>query len=309
MLDQAKNTDLFCDYYSQWVSIYKEGAIRKVTLDKYLMTQSWLKKLIPEVKLCDMNRITYQQLLNDYAKDHERQTTMDFHHQIKGAILDAVDEGLIDRDPTRKVIIKGKQPKDKKIKYLNQFELHTLLISLDLGKEVNWDWFILLVAKTGMRFSEALALTPKDFDFSHQSLSISKTWDYKGDGGFLPTKNKSSVRKIQIDWQTVVQFSELIKGLPEDKPIFVKKDNVYNSTVNDILERHCKKANIPIISVHGLRHTHASLLLFAGVSIGSVARRLGHASMTTTQKTYLHIIHELENQDVDLVMRSLSSLS
>lgn len=309
MLDQAKNTDLFCDYYSQWVSVYKEGAIRKVTLDKYLMTQSWLRKLIPEVKLCDMNRITYQQLLNDYAKDHERQTTMDFHHQIKGAILDAVDEGLIDRDPTRKVIIKGKQPKDKKIKYLNQFELHTLLINLNLGKEVNWDWFILLVAKTGMRFSEALALTPKDFDFSHQSLSISKTWDYKGDGGFLPTKNKSSVRKIQIDWQTVVQFSELIKGLPEDKPIFVKKDKVYNSTVNDILERHCKKANIPIISVHGLRHTHASLLLFAGVSIGSVARRLGHASMTTTQKTYLHIIHELENQDVDLVMRSLSSLS
>ena len=42
---------------------------------------------------------------------------------------------------------------------------------------------------------------------------------------------------------------------------------------------------------------------FAGVSIGSVARRLGHASMTTTQKTYLHIIQELENQDIDLVMR------
>lgn len=68
-------------------------------------------------------------------------------------------------------------------------------------------------------------------------------------------------------------------------------------------------AKVPIISVHGLRHTHASLLLFAGVSIASVARRLGHASMTTTQKTYLHIIQELENQDVDLVMRSLSGLS
>jgi len=308
MLDQAKETDLFCDYYAQWVRVYKEGAIRKVTLDKYLMTQSWLQKLIPEVKLCDMTRITYQQLLNDYAKSHERQTTMDFHHQLKGAILDAVDEGLIDRDPTRKVIIKGKSPNEKKIKYLNQFELHTLLKSLDLGKEINWDWFILLVAKTGMRFSEALALTPKDFDLSHQMLSISKTWDYKGEGGFLPTKNKSSVRKIQIDWQLVVQFSELLKGLPEEKPIFVQKERVYNSTVNDILERHCKEVGIPVISVHGLRHTHASLLLFAGVSIGSVARRLGHASMTTTQKTYLHIIHELENQDVDLVMRSLSSL-
>ena len=274
------------------------------------MTQSWLKKLIPEVKVCDMTRIVYQQLINDYAVEHERQTTMDFHHQLKGAILDAVDEGLIEKDPTRKVIIKGKTPSDKKNKFLNQFELHTLLISLDLNSEINWDWFILLIAKTGMRFSEALALTPKDFDFAHQSLSISKTWDYKGNGGFLPTKNKSSVRKIQIDWQMVIQFSELIKCLPEDEPIFIKNNaRVYNSTVNDILERHCKKANIPVISVHGLRHTHASLLLFAGVSIASVARRLGHSSMTTTQKTYLHIIHELENQDVDLVMRSLSNLN
>lgn len=309
MSNEAKRTELFYDYYAQWVRVYKEGAIRKVTLDKYLMTQAWVKKLIPHTKLCDMTRITYQQLLNDYARGHERQTTMDFHHQLKGAILDAVDEGLIDRDPTRKVIIKGKTPAVKKIKYLNQFEVHALLAGLNLGREVSWDWFILLVAKTGMRFSEALALTPKDFDFAHQSLSISKTWDYKGDGGFLPTKNSSSVRKIQIDWQTVVQFSELLRGLPEEDPIFVTKDKVYNSTVNDILARHCQKAGIPVISVHGLRHTHASLLLYAGVSIGSVARRLGHASMTTTQKTYLHIIHELENKDVDLVMRSLSSLS
>ena len=308
MLNEVRKTDLFYDYYEKWIQVYKEGAIRKVTLDKYKMTQAWLKKLAPALALCDLNRITYQQILNDYAVDHERQTTMDFHHQLKGAILDAVDEGLVERDPTRKAIIKGKTPTAKKIKYLNQFELHTLLSSLNLKSEVNWDWFILLVAKTGTRFSEALALTPSDFDFAHQTLSISKTWDYKGKGGFLPTKNKSSVRKIQIDWQTVIQFSELVKGLPEDKPIFVK-GKVYNSTVNDILSRYCKAAKIPVISVHGLRHTHASLLLFAGVSIASVARRLGHSSMTTTQKTYLHIIQELENKDVDLVMRSLSGLS
>lgn len=308
MLNEVKKTDLFCDYYEKWITVYKEGAIRKVTLDKYKMTQAWLKKLAPKLTLCELNRISYQQILNDYATHHERQTTMDFHHQLKGAILDAVDEGLVERDPTRKAIIKGKTPAVKKIKYLNQFELHTLLSTLNLRSEVNWDWFIMLVAKTGMRFSEALALTPSDFDFAHQMLSVSKTWDYKGNGGFLPTKNRSSVRKIQIDWQTVIQFSELVKELPEDKPIFVK-GKVYNSTVNDILSRYCKAANVPVISVHGLRHTHASLLLFAGVSIASVARRLGHSSMTTTQKTYLHIIQELENKDVDLVMRSLSGLS
>lgn len=81
------------------------------------------------------------------------------------------------------------------MKYLNQFELHLLLSDLDLQGKLNWDWMILLIAKTGIRFSEALAITPADFDFSHQMLSINKTWDYKGNGGFLPTKiNRLSVK-------------------------------------------------------------------------------------------------------------------
>lgn len=307
-MDEINKDDLFCDYYEKWIKIYKEGAIRKVTLDKYKMTLRWLRKLIPDLKIKDLTRISYQELLNNYALEHERQTTMDFHHQLKGSVLDAVDEGLLDRDPTRKAIIKGKTPSVKKVKYINQFELHTLLDTLELKNEISWEWMILLIAKTGLRFSEALALTPADFNFSRQSISVSKTWDYKGEGGFLPTKNQSSIRKVQIDWQTVIQFSQLIKDLPEDKPIFVK-GKVYNSTVNGVLERYCKKAEVPVISIHGLRHTHASLLLFAGVSIASVARRLGHSSMNTTQKTYLHIIQELENRDVDLVMRSLSGLS
>lgn len=308
MLNDMNRTELFCEYYAQWIEVYKKGAIREATLAKYLMTQKWVEKLIPEVKVSELTRNAYQQLLNEYAKEHERQTTLDFHHQLKGAILDAVDEGLLPRDPTRKAIIKGKTPKTKKIKYLNQFELHRLIADLDIKDTPNWDWFILLVAKTGMRFSEALAITPEDFDFARQTLSVSKTWDYKGNGGFLPTKNKSSVRKIQIDWQIVVKFSVLTRNLPPDKPIFVGESKIYNSTVNDVLTRHCRACGISEISIHGLRHTHASLLLFAGVSIASVARRLGHASMTTTQKTYLHIIQELENKDVDLVMRTLSGL-
>ena len=282
-MDEINKDDLFCDYYEKWIKIYKEGAIRKVTLDKYKMTLRWLRKLIPDLKIKDLTRISYQELLNEYALEHERQTTMDFHHQLKGSILDAVDEGLLDRDPTRKAIIKGKTPSVKKVKYINQFELHTLLDTLELKNEISWEWLILLIAKTGLRFSEALALTPADFNFSRQSISVSKTWDYKGEGGFLPTKNQSSIRKVQIDWQTVIQFSQLIKDLQADQPIFVK-GKVYNSTVNGVLERYCKKAEVPVISIHGLRHTHASLLLFAGVSIASVARRLGHSSMNNDTK-------------------------
>ena len=98
----------------------------------------------------------------------------------------------------------------------------------------------------------------------------------------------------------------MLRVAGDDKPAEVVRSRFMKLNV---LERHCNQAKIPGISVHGLRHTHASVLLFAGVSIASVARRLGHSSMTTTQKTYLHIIRELENQDIDLVMRSLSGLS
>lgn len=307
-MNANKEEMLFKDYYAQWVKVYKEGAIREVTMDKYRLTQSWLDKLAPDLKLRDLSRVSYQKLINDYAEHHERQTTMDFHHQLKGSILDAVDDGLLQRDPTRKAIIKGRQPRPKKIKYLNQFELHAMLADLELGQEVTLDWLILLVAKTGLRFSEALGLTPADFDFTHQTLSVNKTWDYKRNTGFVPTKNTSSVRKVQLDWQLVMQLAGLVKNLPADEPVFVN-GRMYNSTANSVLARHCRNAGVPVISIHGLRHTHASLLLFAGVSIASVSRRLGHASMTTTQETYLHIIRELENQDVDIVMRSLASLS
>ncbi|SYV93680.1 Uncharacterised protein, partial [Mycoplasmopsis synoviae] len=65
---------------------------------------------------------------------------MDFHHQLKGAILDAVDDGLISIDPTRKAIIKGKSPKHKKIKYLNQFQLQNLIMNLKLDSNINEYW-------------------------------------------------------------------------------------------------------------------------------------------------------------------------
>ena len=235
MQQPVENAQLFYEYYRQWIDVYKKGAIREATLDKYLMTQKWIEKLAPELKVYELTRTAYQKLLNDYAKNHEKQTTLDFHHQLKGAVLDAVDEGLIERDPTRKAIIKGKSPGVKKIKYLNQFELHTLIAHLDIKEAANWDWFILLVAKTGMRFSEALALTPNDFDFAHQTLSINKTWDYKGKSEFQPTKNRSSVRKIQIAMPTAARrFNRipplLTKSDEYSLPFFTK---AVNRTVSD----------------------------------------------------------------------------
>lgn len=294
-----------------WIKLYKEKAVRKVTLDKYYLTHRKIKELAPELHMNELTRQSYQKLLNNYAATHEKQTTLDFHHHLKAALVDALDEGLLEHDPTRRAIIKGVDPSNKKNKFLNLYELQKLLRHLDLGDELNWDWFILLVSKTGLRFSEALALTPEDFDFERQQIIVNKSWNYKTPiGNFQKTKNESSNRVVMVDWHLMNQFKSLIRNKESDWPIFVPHNKrVFNSTVNGLLEKYCYKLDIPTISVHGLRHTHASLLLYEGVSVASVAKRLGHANTTTTQETYIHIIEELENKDNDKVLHHLSQLN
>ena len=59
------NNQLFVEYYKEWVSIYKEGAIRPITLSKYKMAISWLEKLVPNLKLCDLDRIWLNRYIGD----------------------------------------------------------------------------------------------------------------------------------------------------------------------------------------------------------------------------------------------------
>ncbi|PAB51884.1 site-specific integrase [Lactobacillus johnsonii] len=310
MSQKKYSTKLFYKYYLDWIHIYKDNAVRQVTLDKYYLVQKRLKELAPDLHMNELNRRNYQQILNLYARNHEKTTTLDFHHHLKASLFDAVDDGLLKSDPTRRAIIKGCSPSEKKIKYLNLFDLQKLLRSLDLNSELNWDWFFLLIAKTGLRFAEALALTKEDFDYEKQRIIINKSWNYKEKiGHFQPTKNESSNRTVMVDWQLMQQFQSLIRSKEDDQLIFFDKNRrVYNSTLNQKLATYCEKLDIPIIAIHGLRHTHASLLLYEGVSIASVAKRLGHSNTTTTQETYIHIIRELENKDNDKILHHLSQL-
>ena len=304
------STKLFYKYYLDWIHLYKDNAVRPVTLNKYYLVQRKLRELAPDLHMNELDRQSYQKILNLYAQNHEKTTTLDFHHHLKASLFDAVDDGLLKVDPTRRAIIKGCSPSDKKPKYLNLFDLQTLLRSLNLREELNWDWFFYLIAKTGLRFAEALALTPEDFDFEKQSIIINKTWNYKEKYvHFQPTKNESSNRTVMVDWQLMQQFQVMINNKEHNQPIFFsKKQRIYNSTLNHKLASLCKNNDIPVISIHGLRHTHASLLLYEGVSMASVAKRLGHNNTTTTQETYIHIIRELENKDNDKILHHLSQL-
>lgn len=176
--------------------------------------------------------------------------------------------------------------------------------------EVNWDRFIYLLLKTGVRLSEGLGLTPNDFNFADNTVNVSKTWNYKEiHGSFAPIKNKSSIRKIKIDSDFANKFKQVLVNIELDKPIFVPPGKrVYNSTINNRLEKLCTAADIPVVTIHSLRHTHGSILLASGVSILSISKRLGHSNVTTTQEVYMHLIKELEDKDNDKIMLSMANL-
>lgn len=308
--------EYFWKYYLEWMQTYKDGAVADVTYSKYSVTQKWIRKLAPSMTVAGLNREKYQKMINQYAQCHERQTTTDFHHQVKACIRDILYEKYIELDPTWKVVVKGKEHIKKHSKFLQADEYKRLIQSLDLSNPIDWNWAILLIAKTGLRFAEMLAITPADFDFKKRSLTIDKTWDYKNpSGGFKKTKTITSNRTISLDWQILGMFKPQIEKLPQNDPIFVGKDTaghykrVFNSTLNQRLFTLCKQQGIPHISIHGLRHTHASVLLANGVSINAISERLGHANVSITQEVYAHVLDELRVKDDQKIMSVMMEVS
>ena len=111
-----------------------------------------------------------------------------------------------------------------------------------------------------------------------------------------------------MDWKTAMQFQNLLKDKDPEERVFDFHKKFWNSTINDHLQRRCREAKVTEITMHGLRHTHASVLLYKEVSMQSIAKRLGHASTDITQKVYLHLIKEMESKDEKKVMAALMEL-
>lgn len=309
-MQKLKNPS-FSNYFEHWITTYKKGTIQRVTYRKY---ENSLVKLREYEELDDINaydKISYQQLINRYAQTHSIQTVKDFNIHLRSCVRELIDEGILLRDFTSKVKITGNPPPVRK-KFLEEDELKKLVRALNLDrKELNWDHFIYLLLTTGMRFAEGMGLTPEDFDFDNLTVSINKTYDYKAScikknadsSNFTRTKTLSSVRVVRLDFRTAYILRDLIENAPQGKSIwadwYYSNSNakaIYNTTINDQLKRACKRAGIDPISVHSLRHTHASLLIANEVDMQVVSKRLGHSKTSITQDVYTHLMGAAEQK-------------
>lgn len=288
-------------YYEEWIETYKIGQYSEGTDNHYYNALKLIEEYFPKYKLKEVTRADYQKFLNDYGKGRSFETVRKTHAKISACFKDAFHSGHITANPCYRPKLTGGKPRKRK-EYLEKDEVERLIQALLDGIELmyNTRYMIILQLATGMRIGEVMALQFKDIDFLHNTVNITKSWDYSYTEDFKSTKTGES-RKITIDEETAnllrpfydYQLNSPVKDHLER--LFAKKGDVPSvNAVNKALSRACKRAGIKTITSHALRHTHASILLMDGVNIAYISKRLGHKDISVTTDTYSHILAETE---------------
>ncbi|MFV8261495.1 site-specific integrase [Aerococcus viridans] len=213
-------------------------------------------------------------------------------------------------------------------KFLTKEELKQFMIYLEEENKTQNTCLFRLLAFTGMRKGEVLALHWSDINFVNKDLYVKKTLaKVNNKHVFQPPKTRESQRWIDIDNQTIskllqwkeeqkLQYEEYGFSVASDKeqPIFSTYHTRLNkmkymrvSTPNDKLEAFFKRhSDFHKIHVHGFRHTHASLLFESGATLKEVQTRLGHSDIKTTMDIYTHITQSSREKLADKFNRYIN---
>ncbi|QBX08077.1 tyrosine-type recombinase/integrase [Streptococcus equinus] len=244
-------------------------------------------------------------------------------HNVNSRILQyGVAMQLIQHNPARDIIVPRKKQKEKaKIKFLDRQELKRFLSYLDtLDKSIyeNLFDFVLytFLLATGMRISEALALEWSDIDLEKGIVSVNKTLNRYHKVN--PPKSKSGYRDISIDKATVLMLKQYKKRQQVQSWQLGRSETVVFSVFTEKyaiacnlrrrLDKHFKNAGVTNVSFHGLRHTHATIMLYAGIQPKDLQHRLGHSDISMTLNTYVHATKEGAQKSASIFENAINSL-
>ncbi|GAW38312.1 TPA: tyrosine-type recombinase/integrase [Streptococcus suis] len=246
-------------------------------------------------------------------------------HSINSRILQyGVLLQVLPFNPARDVILPKKQKKGREaVKFIEPEHLKQFLgyaeelASRNYAKYYQYVIFKLLLA-TGCRIGELSALEWSDIDLGAGTISISKTYSMElhiiG-----TTKTKAGTRIISIDKKTALLLKQyrnrqrlmfLEVGACAPSVVFATTVREYlpRISLQEIINRRCKALGIPRFTCHAFRHTHASLLLNAGISYKELQYRLGHSNISMTLDTYGHLSKDKEKEAVSYYEKAMNSL-
>lgn len=292
------------DLYDRWIKLYKTTVQESTFVSTKKIFKNHILKQLGNIYLDKLNVYECQQAVNAWFVEAPK-TFKRFVFYASKLINYGITMELMKRNPMKKVILpKVERDNSKFTDFYSKEELNSYLTD---AKKYNFRYFMFfrLLAYSGMRKGECLALKWSDIDFKNKTININKSLA-SGENNRLylsPCKNKSSVRVLDMDSKTMdylkewrmKQQKEMFKlgmnFLSDDNLLFANTKGTYTvlskpQRWNDAI---CKYYGLRHIKVHGFRHTHASLLFDAGVSMKDVKERLGHSDITTTMNIYTHV--------------------
>ena len=246
-----------------------------------------------------------------------------FLNNINRRILQyGVTMQAIQHNPARDVIIPRKQQnKEHKVKFFSNQELKQFLEyldNLDLSSYENLFDYVLYktLLASGCRIGEALALEWSDIDLKKGIISISKTLNRYQETN--TPKSKAGLREIDIDKATVSLLKQYKKRQQVQSWQLGRSEGIvftpfttkyaYACLLRKRLQSHFKGAGVPDISFHGFRHTHATIMLYAGIEAKDLQYRLGHSNISMTLNTYVHATKEGAKKAVSIFESAISNL-
>lgn len=306
---RKNNRITFQEVYDQWYKIYKNTDIKESTYVKteQLFTNHVLTR-IGDYMISEIKPYHLQEAVDDWHKRLSKYKVI--FNYVKRVFKYALLQDYIKTNPTDKVIVPKKKVKYKSYEREKQFytkaELENLMAVLKDHEPLKWYAVFRLLAFSGIRRGEALALTWDDIDMKTKSLDINKTLAQGEDNRLIvqPPKSEAGIRKISLDNGTLqvlrqwkIEQAEFLLGLGYNamqsrQLVFSNEKN--NSHLNfsafrNAYEKICERHNIDFLHIHGFRHTHASLLFEAGLEMDEVKERLGHEKIETTMNIYIHV--------------------
>ena len=281
-----------------------------------------------DYKLDKLTTPVIQQQVNKWADKANKgekgaYANYSFLNNINRRILQyGVTMQVIQHNPARDVIIPRKQQnKEHKVKFFSNQELKQFLDYLeDLDQSSYENFFDYVLYKTllasGCRIGEALALEWSDIDLKKGTISISKTLNRYQETN--TPKSKAGLREIDIDKATVSLLKQYKKRQQVQSWQLGRSEGIvftpfttkyaYACLLRKRLQSHFKGAGVPDISFHGFRHTHATIMLYAGIEAKDLQYRLGHSNISMTLNTYVHATKEGAKKAVSIFESAISNL-
>jgi integrase len=304
-----ENKKTISEYMKYWLeNIRKLECEATSYYNNLLYLKNHINPRIGKIKLQDMSPMKCQEFVNDMHNDGYARNTIDRVCTLLKLALDkAIEYKLIKENNMRTVTLPKKIKKQVKVWSLQQVNHF-----LNAMKDRRYYCVYAIALLTGMRQGEILGLRWKDIDFNKKLISVRQTLTHYGKEIKDGTKTISGERTISISEQLIkilnkqhqeyivfksnteefIDMDLVIYNLKNGKTVF--PGNLTKRYIDDV-----KRAGLPHIRFHDMRHTHATLLIQQNINVKVISERLGHSKIGVTLDVYSHVLPSMQQEVAD----------